>query len=191
MRRIEIAALLALGMMVGCMTAAPPPGAQPPSGSTSGEPGANLAAPLPSGVLVLDRTDLSLGTTVEFHRLPGATELQDAAEQFAIRHVVVTLPAWPQSGIEMPRFGLLPPEADAIVILPGYPPDRAAIAAWNYVAGPIRLVMIVDGPPVSSVTLDDLNTMRHLERVVARMERPSRAGFERLQRPLSFMRTVN
>jgi hypothetical protein len=191
MRRIEIATLLALGVMMGCMTAAPPPHAQSPSEPAAGATGTSHGSPLASSVLVLDRADLALGTTVEFHRLPGPDELQDAAEQFAVRHVVVTLPAWPQNNDELPRFGSLPPEADAIVILPGYPPDRAAIAAWNYVAGPIRLVMLVDGPPESSVLLDDLNTMRHLERVIARMEHPSRAGFERLQRPLSFVHVVD
>ena len=36
--------------------------------------------------------------------------------------------------------------------------------------------------------VQDLNAMRSLERVIAEMELPSRSGFERLQRPLSFLR---
>jgi hypothetical protein len=32
--------------------------------------------------------------------------------------------------------------------------------------------------------------MRNLERVIAEMDQPSRAGFERLQRPLSFRKVV-
>jgi hypothetical protein len=38
--------------------------------------------------------------------------------------------------------------------------------------------------------VQDLNGMRVLERVVADVDPPSRAGFERLQRPLSFRRIV-
>jgi hypothetical protein len=39
--------------------------------------------------------------------------------------------------------------------------------------------------------VQDLNAMRGLERVVADVDPPSRAGFERLQRPLSFRRLVD
>jgi hypothetical protein len=38
--------------------------------------------------------------------------------------------------------------------------------------------------------VSDLNSMRGLERVVAQMDDPSRTGFERLQRPLSFRKLV-
>ncbi len=190
MKRIEIAALLAVGMIVGCMAGAPLPGADTPGGTPGALETMRPTAAL-SGALVLDRADVALGTTVEFHRMPSAMELQDASEEFALRHVVIELPAWPQGNIDLPRFQALPPEADAIVILPGYPPDRSSLAAWNYAAGPIRMVLVVDGPPGDSGILDDLNLARHLERVVARMERPSRAGFEHLQRPLSFLHAVD
>jgi len=36
----------------------------------------------------------------------------------------------------------------------------------------------------------DLNGMRGLERVIAEIDDPSRAGFERLQRPLGFRRVM-
>jgi hypothetical protein len=141
--------------------------------------------------LILDRGDLALGTTVEFHHLPSPGELSDAANEFALRHVVVVLPSWPQLNADLSRFSALPPEADAIVILPDYAPDRTALDAWNYARGRVRLIVVVDGPPRSPVQLDDLNTLRVLERVVVRMPHPSRAGFERLQRPLSFVMSVD
>jgi hypothetical protein len=204
MRRLEICALLMLGALAGCMTAAPMPGATTPElsagGSAAGSGGgaAGGASRTATGgggggyaPLILDRTDTGLGSTVEFHHLPSAAELSDAAGLFAIRHVVVMLPSWPQVSADLSRFGALPPEADVIVIVPGYAPDRTALDAWNYSRGRLRLIVVVDGPPMSPLQLDDLNTLRPLERVVARMDQPSRAGFERLQRPLSFVTTVD
>jgi hypothetical protein len=195
MRRFEIAALLAIGALAGCMTGAPRPQAETRpvvaavadagSNGGAGAGGSAIAAPL-----VLDRTDLSIGTTVEFRHLPTVSEMQDASEQFALRHVVISLPAWPQGNADLSRFASLPPEADVIVILPGYPPDRTTLDAWNALRGSIRMVLMVDGPPDSPYVFDGLNLQRHLERVVARMARPSRAGFERLQRPLSFVVTA-
>ncbi|MBI1799226.1 MAG: hypothetical protein HYR73_06025 [Candidatus Eisenbacteria bacterium] len=200
MKRFEIAALLVTGVVVGCMAGAPRPNAgghetSPRAARSAGdESGAGSfggAAALPAAPLILDRADLAIGTTVEFHRLPRPTEVQDANEQFLLRHVVVALAAWPRSDEDLSVFAALPPEADAIVIVPGYPPDRASLDAWEYSRGRIRMVLVVDGPPLSAGVFDDLNRMRHLERVVARMDHPSRAGFERLQRPLSFVKSVD
>jgi hypothetical protein len=81
---------------------------------------------------------------------------------------------------------VLPEGADLIVILPGYPPSHAAAEAWNYLRVPLRIVLLVNGPPANRAGIDELNRMRGLERLVADMEYPSRSGFERLQRPLSF-----
>jgi len=72
------------------------------------------------------------------------------------------------------------------VLLPGWPPSRAALDAWNLLGGGVRLIMIVDGPPADRSLIMELNRVRNLERVIAQMERPDRSGFERLQRPLSF-----
>ena len=47
-------------------------------------------------------------------------------------------------------------------------------------------MLVVDGPPGNRAGIDELNRIRGLERVIADMEYPSRTGFERLQRPLSF-----
>ena len=54
----------------------------------------------------------------------------------------------------------------------------------------LRIVIVVQGPPSSSGVISDLNAMRHLERVIAQMDEPSRSGFERLQRPLSFRKIL-
>ena len=130
-------------------------------------------------------------TSRPFHRLPSASEIHDAGQEFVLRHVVVHLGTWPPAGEDLSRFSLLPPEADAIVILHGYPPDRATGDAWNYLRAPVRMVLVVDGPPASSDEFNELNAMRHLERLVVRTDSPSRSGFERLQRPLSFVRSVD
>ena len=103
---------------------------------------------------------------------------------------VIALPAWPSDAAPLETLAQINPEATGIVILPGYPPSRQAAAAWNLIPARLRIVVLVDGPPVSATILDDLNTMRGLERVIAEMDRPSRAGFERLQRPLSFRKVV-
>jgi len=46
--------------------------------------------------------------------------------------------------------------------------------------------VLVSGPPGERILLDRLNGIRHLERVIADVEVPSREGFENLQRPLSY-----
>ena len=46
------------------------------------------------------------------------------------------------------------------------------------------------GPPPDVGLVQDLNAMRGLERVIVDLDVPSRSGFERLQRPLSFRRIV-
>ena len=189
MRRVEIICVLLIGIGMGCMAGGPAIEPyvphEPTASASAGDAGSGLCP------LILDRGDVALATTVIFHHLPQPDELQDAGEQPLIRHIVVLLPAWPQGNMQLPMFTNVPPEADVILIVPGYPPDRSSLEAWNYVKGPVRMILVVDGPPISSGVLDDLNLARHLERVVARMDQPSRAGFERLQRPLSFVHDVN
>jgi hypothetical protein len=200
MKRVEIAALLTIGALAGCMAGAPRPEAGSGGPAPSSAPGTHASWSADAGgtggasfapPLILDPADQMLGTTVEFGRLPHLDEVQDAAEQFALRHLVVMLPAWPRSSEDLSVFGALPPQADVIVILPGYPPDHATIDAWEYARGRIRMMLVVDGPPATSMALDDLNRMHHLERVIARMSHPSRQGFDRLQRPLSFVQRVD
>lgn len=138
--------------------------------------------------LLLDTGDFGFGTSVVFDRMPSPREIRDLAYLTAVQHVVVSLPEWPESYEQLLPLGqsLLPEGADLVVILPGYPPSRAAAEAWNYLRLPVRIVLLVDGPPAHRAGIDELNRMRGLERVIADMEEPSRTGFERLQRPLSF-----
>ena len=81
---------------------------------------------------------------------------------------------------------ILPDGVELVVLLPGWPPTREALGAWNLIGGNLRLILIVDGPPPDRALITELNHMRALERVIAQMEHPARTGFERLQRPLSF-----
>ena len=192
MRSWTIAITFAVGAVLGCAAAAPPPAAEPPPSSPLGSPFsdrrtgfATIAYPL-----LLDRTDLQIGTTVQFTRMPTLTELHDLTNVLALRHVVITLPGWPADYAPLDVLNQLPPQTDVIVVLPGYPPKRSAAEAWNLVQARLRIVVVVQEPPPSPAVLSDFNEMRGLERVVAQMDEPSRAGFERLQRPLSFRKLV-
>lgn len=148
-------------------------------------PGPDAEATLP---LLLDTHDLGFGTSVVFGRLPGVREIGELSSLTAVQHVVIALSEWPAGYEALLPLGqsLLPEGADVIVVLPGYPPTHAAAEAWNYLRLPLRLVLVVDGPPANRAGIDELNRIRALERVIADMEYPSRSGFERLQRPLSF-----
>lgn len=183
MNTLKVAALLTAGMVVGCMASGPPLTAE----DTSHPAAATGGAPLP---LVLDTSDLKLGTTVQFRRIPTASEINDLNSVRALAHVVLSLSEWPTDVNTVSPLGSTPEESDVIVILPGYPPTRAAGELWNYFGGRLRMVLLVDGPPDNRSVIDDLNNMRHLDRVIAQMDQPTRVGFERLQRPLSFRKVM-
>jgi hypothetical protein len=195
MKPWTVATVFIAGALAGCMAAGPPIGAQSPPQ----EPRSPLGSPFSDrrmGVndlgtpLIIDRTDLSIGTTVQFHRLPNAGELHDAAQTPGLAHIVLSLTSWPADLEALQALNLTPEGADIIAVLPGYPPNRAAAQVWNYVSARVRIVAVVPGAPPSLAIIDDLNTMRGLERVIAQMDEPSRSGFERLQRPLSFRKVV-
>jgi len=193
MRARSATALLAAGMLVGCMANGPVTTAQPPQPAGEPRPSPTRPAGEPARhdvPLVLDRTDLRIGMTVQFPRIPTAGEIADLRQVPMLAHVVLALPAWPADYEPLMVLAQLPLEADAIVLLPGYPPSREAAEAWNLLQTRVRIVLLVDGPPPSHSVVSDLNAMRGLERVVAAMDPPSRAGFERLQRPLSFRKVV-
>ncbi len=161
--------------------------AAPESAAARPEP----AVPAPAGAgapLVLLLDDLGFGATVVLDRLPTVRDLEQMHYVTGLTRVVLQLPAWPagwdrlQALAQMP----LPEDAEYLVIVPGYPPTRAAAEAWNQVGVRVRLVAVVPGPPADRAAILELNAIRALERVVADMREPSRAGFERLQRPLSF-----
>lgn len=195
MRPWTATALLAAGMVAGCMAngpaiiAQPPHPATPPPASAGGSPGWTAARPtlLP---LILDRSDLRIGVTVQYTRIPEADEISDLLQTAGLAHVVLALDDWPGSYEALTALDLLPPESDVIVLLRGYPPSRTAAEAWNLVRARLRMVLLVPDAPPSLTVVEDLNTMRALERVIAEVDPPSRAGFERLQRPLSFLRIV-
>jgi len=188
MRIRTATALLASGMLIGCAAGGPATTAQPPQPPPAPGPAPRAAAPaLP---LLLDRTDLRIGMTVEFPRIPTASEIADLARMPALAHVVLALPEWPADYEPLMVLGQLPLEADVIVVLPGWPQSRAAADAWNLLQRPVRIVVLAAGPPPSLGVVADLNAMRGLERVVVDADFPERAGFERLQRPLSFRKVV-
>jgi len=162
-----------------------------PAMAGSPAPDTAVAAPAPAPPpLLLDPTDMGFGVTVTFTRVPNAADLNDLGYLDNVQHVVLALNAWPADASELAPLAQLPlpPNADLIVLLPGYPATHAAAGAWNLLRRPLRIVMLVDGPPTDRGMLLEMNAMRGLTRVIVTVigAQPSRAGFEQLQRPLSF-----
>ncbi|MGH7731697.1 MAG: hypothetical protein ACRENJ_10670 [Candidatus Eiseniibacteriota bacterium] len=186
MKSRSILLAFAAGALAGCMAAGPPIGAQSPSAPPSPAASARRGPPL-----ILDRTDLRIGTTVHFSRVPTVSEVHDVAQLPGLAHLVLSLPEWPADFEPLRALDLTPPETQVIVVLSGYPPSQAAADLWSYVGATLRIVVVVTEPPPSPAEIGDLNTMRALERVIAEMDQPSRSGFERLQRPLSFRKVVD
>jgi len=188
--------IAALAVLAGCAATGPPPASTP--ASPPDQPASPLGSPFaerPAGrariwPLVLDRSDMSLGTSVCFNRVPTYGELHDLVLVKGVQHLVISLPSWPTGVQAIETLQQIPEEADAIVILLGYPPTREAAEAWNILGARVRIIAYVNGPPTSVAMLDDLNLMRGLERVIAEMDEPERGGFERLQRPLSFRKVI-
>ena len=185
-----IVAVFAAGVIAGCMAGSPPVPAQ--TSASAGAPpserpsiASSLEAPL-----VIDRMDMRLGTTVQYHRIPDPGELHDLTRLFGLAHIVLSLPSWPADFAPLQPLEQVPEGTDLIVVLPGYPPTREAAEAWGYVNAPLRLVVVVPGPPLSPNDVLELNSMRKLERVIAQMDEPSRSGFEQLQRPLQFRKLM-
>lgn len=147
-----------------------------------GDPDDPLCAPL-----LLDG-NYGFGTHVVMRRLPTAADLNDLAVVQGFRQLLIALPQWPATYAELRPLQqhVMPDGGEVVVLLPGWPPSREALAAWNMVGGNLRLIMVVGGPPADRALITELNRLRPLERVIAQMEYPSRSGFERLQRPLSF-----
>jgi hypothetical protein len=189
MRTGRLSIVFAAGVLAGCMAGGPPLTAQDQVRSST-TPTTALAAAAGTP-LIIDRTDLRIGTTVQLSRLPTVSELHDLTLLPGLAHIVLSLPNWPDDLARLQALSQTPQGADVIVVLPGYPPGRAAVEAWGYVSAPLRIVVVVPGPPPAVTAIEDLNTMRSLERVIAQMDQPSRSGFERLQRPLSFRKLID
>jgi hypothetical protein len=162
--------------------AAPAANATPVAPPREADPDDALCAPL------LIEQDFGFGTHVVIRRLPTAADLVNMTYITGLRQVLLALPAWPQTYAELKPLQdvILPEGAEIVVLLPGWPPNHEAIGAWNLVSANLRLIMVVDGPPADRAMIDELNHTRALERVIAQMREPSRSGFERLQRPLSY-----
>lgn len=185
---VRLAALAVLLSAAALSASAPPAGAAERADSAAAAAAATAAEPA-CAPLVFDPSDLGFGASVVFRRIPTAADLDGLAfVETGVRHVVLMLPEWPAEWDRIAPLGqaILPRDADLVVVLPGYPPTRAATAAWNMLRQPLRIVMVVDGPPADRGVILELNRLRGLERVIADMPHPSRSGFERLQRPLAF-----
>ena len=196
LRRITLAAatltMFALacapgGQGPGPAAAGPPPaGSAPPPASPASARQQDLDAALCAPLLI--EQDLGFGTHVVMRRLPDASDISDLGTISGLRQIVVALAEWPAdfAALSPLQQVVMPPDVELVVLLPGWPPSRAALDAWNLLGGGVRLIMVVDGPPADRALIQELNRVRNLERVIAQMERPDRSGFERLQRPLSF-----
>ncbi len=149
---------------------------------------AATAPPTACVPLLVETGDLGFGATAVFTAIPSAAEVHDLTYLENVTHLLVQPPAWPDGYATLQPLEQVPlPEgADLMVVLRGYPPTRAAADAWRLLRRPVRIVLIVDGPPEDRDMIQTLNAMRGLERVIADVRHPSRTGFERLQRPLSF-----
>ena len=168
-----------------------------PEGSPVASPLGNPFAETPARAgaldtpLMIDRTDLRIGTTVQFRHIPNASELHDLSQLPGLARVVLSFESWPAEYAPLQVLNQAPEGVEVVAILPGWPPNRAAVDAWNYLQVRLRVIVIVPGPPPSIDRVTNLNEMRGLERVIAQMDDPSRQGFERLQRPLSFRKLIN
>ncbi len=160
-----------------------------PLGSPFGEE--RVAAGAVGTPLLIDRMDLRIGTTVQFRHIPTASELHDLTLLPGLSRVVLSFESWPTEYAPLQSLNQAPEGVEVVAILPGWPPARASVDAWNYLQIPMRIIVIVPGPPPSVESIANLNEMRGLERVIAQMDTPSRQGFERLQRPLSFRKLMD
>jgi hypothetical protein len=195
MRRLVAFVLLCTLAGVGCASTSPSP---PSTAASDAEPKSPLGSPFAErrgwsmfeAPLIVDRTDLRLGTTVHFRRIPNASEMHDLLQLPGLSRIVLSFDAWPTDYSKIEGLNQTPEGVEIVAILPGWPPGRQASEAWNYLNLPTRIVVVVPGPPNSIDDATNLNQMRGLERVIAQMDEPSRSGFEHLQRPLSFRKIM-
>ena len=195
MRRLVWFALFCTVTGGGCASTAGPP---PSASAAASEPASPLGSPFAErrtwsmfeAPLIVDRTDLRLGTTVHFRRIPNASEMHDLLQLLGLSRIVLSFDSWPTDYSKIEGLNRTPDGVEVVAVLPGWPPSRQAAEAWNYLNLPMRIVVVVPGPPNSIDDATNLNQMRGLERVIAQMDDPSRSGFEHLQRPLSFRKMM-
>ncbi len=195
-----IAALMLAALLGGC-TPLPPeapasPAAPAPRAGTDGSPLGSPFSDARSGAvsvgtpLVVDRGELRIGTTVQYRRIPTPSEVHDLIQLPGLARIVLTLEEWPRDYASLRTLDQAPDGVEMTVVLSGWPENRAMVDIWNYLSIPARIIVIVPGPPPSIDAVAAINMMRGLERVIAQMDEPSRSGFERLQRPLTFRKIV-
>ena len=186
------------GQMGGGNVAAAPPQAGTPDTTPASEPAPAAARPAATpreadpddplcAPLILD-ADPGFGTHVVMRRLPSQGDLEELSFISGLRQVLVALPEWPATyaALRPIQQVVLPQGTELVVLVPGWPPTREALGAWDLLDANVRLIVVVSGPPADRALITELNRIRTLDRVIAQMEHPSRSGFERLQRPLSF-----
>jgi len=176
---------LLLLLLLGMSGARAASAADADSAATAAAASPAPGAPLP---VLIDPSDLGMGVAVVFTHVPDARELNDLDYFDNIQHVVLELPEWPEGWSQLQSLAqvALPSGADLVVILQGWPATNAAAEAWNLLRRPVRIILLVDGPPQDRSVILRVNAVHGLGRVIASMPYPSRSGFERLQRPLSF-----
>jgi len=194
------AVLVVAVLAAGCASippAAPPAGpaaadrAAPAPATPLGSPFAERPAAAGVGLpLLIDRSDVRIGTTVQFRHVPSPSELHDLTLLPGVSRVVLSFDSWPREYAPIKALDEAPEGVEVVAVLSGWPPGRPAVDAWNYLRVPLRIIVVVPGPPPSVDDIQALNEMRGLERVIAQMDEPSRRGFERLQRPLSFRKVI-
>ena len=146
---------------------APPPDRPGDEASGALPREANPDDPLCAPLLI--EADFGFGTHVVMRRLPTGADLEDLRFISGLRQVLVALPQWPATYSELRPLqqAILPEGAELVVLLPGWPPTREALGAWNLIGGNLRLILVVDGPPADRALISELNHVRPLERVIA------------------------
>src|SRR5438445_13243591 len=97
MRAWVLAVTFAAVALLGCAASAPPSAAEPPPASPLGSPFSDRRMGFTSIAypLLLDRTDLQIGTTVPFTSMPTLTALHDVTTVPTLRHTRAPLQQLP------------------------------------------------------------------------------------------------
>src|SRR5262245_24276247 len=127
---LKALATVALGLAAGCAPVATPP--PEPAGSPGpreesgplGSPFRDEAMPTVDVPLVLERDNLRIGTTVQYYRIPSASELHDLTQLPGLSRVVLSFEGWPREYAPLEVLNRMPEGVETLVILKGWPPAR-------------------------------------------------------------------
>ncbi len=140
----------------------------------------------PGSTVWLDCPPRRLSTTVQFQRIPSAGELADAARFENVERIILELPGWPEGFAQLQPLEQAPAGIELVAILPGYPPGARQADAWNLLSTRVRIIVMARGAPTTRTEVQDLNSMRGLERVVVWTDDPRAVYLDRLIVPLSY-----